>query len=67
MLCVGGSFGECFYGLKREHRKKGTFDDNDRLSSLLWLTAVPYLCLKLEQKLSTYRLQLVDGVLFNVS
>lgn len=39
-------------------------DEKARLSSLLCLTALPYLWLKLQQKLSLYRLQLADGVLF---
>lgn len=61
-----GSFGESFYGLCRKRCDNKAFGSNDKLMSLLWLTAIPYVCLKLEQKLMMYRLQVVDGILFNI-
>lgn len=73
LLCTDGSFGESFYGLRRESETESAsdtttrLDDKSRLRSLMWLTAIPYLFFKIEQKLETYRLQLADGILFDVS
>lgn len=63
----GGSFGERFYGLTRNKLDGSLMNEGDRMRSLLWLTAVPYICNKLTKKLDRYRLQLADGVLYNVS
>lgn len=63
-----GSFSEFFYDLKRiSGNESDGLTSEERNLSLFCLVILPYIKTKIERKLSVYRLELADSILFNVS
>lgn len=68
-LFLGASFSEHFYGLKRISAVKlntQTIAFQEKKLCFILLVILPYLKIKIEEKLTQYRFELADGVLLNV-
>lgn len=64
----GASFSEHFYGLKRVSAVKldeQTINLKEKKLCFILLVVLPYVKIKIEEKLTQYRLELADGILLN--
>lgn len=72
-LFTDASFSEYFYGLQRVSVGADTNNNgqsitiHERNLSMIYLVLLPYLKIKIEQRLAVYRLELADNILTDVS